>query len=127
MANASRARSMGTRFVKLILMKKRYFYIISCVLSVVTACGEDHRREAIIAAKIKERVEEFKSKKISDCRNSALDIAVTKADSILLKNADLWQIQGTDIPRPPRPTKPSEPKIKTKIDSSAATPLFPIK
>lgn len=107
-------------------MKKTHFNIFYfCFL--LAACGEDNRREGIIAAKIKEKIEEFKIRKKTECRNSALNIAITRADSILLKNADLWQIQGTDIPRPPRPSKPGEPKIKVKIDSTAVQPLFPIK
>lgn len=107
-------------------MKKYHLYIVYFCFSFI-ACGEDNRREAIIAAKIKEKIDEFRLKKVTECHDSALEIAITKADSILLKNADLWQIQGTDIPRPPRPTKPGDPKIKIKVDSTPAQPLFPIK
>jgi hypothetical protein len=106
---------------------KRLHSLLIGIVFIGVACGEDHRREAIIAAKIKERIEDFKTRKITECQKSALDIAITKADSILLKNADLWQIHGDSIPRPPRPTKPGEPTIKVKVDSTPAKPLFPLR
>ena len=90
----------------------------------ITACGEDRRRQSTIDTRIKERVEDFRIKKLKECSNQALDIATTNADSILLKNADLWQIKGDNIPRPPRPIKPGEPNITIKIDTTPAKPLF---
>lgn len=108
-------------------MKINYNFIVSLLLLIVSACGEDNRRQAIIEARIKEKIEDAKMKKLNECRNQALSIATEHADSILLHNADLWQIQGDSIPRPPKPGKPDAPKINTKIDSTPAIPLFPIK
>jgi hypothetical protein len=97
-----------------------YFFSLLLFLS----CGEDNRRQGVIAERIKERVESFRVKKMAECRNQALDIATAHADSILLKNADLWQIKGDNIPRPPRPSKPGAPDISIKIDTTPAKPIF---
>jgi hypothetical protein len=98
--------------------------ILFLSLFLLSSCGEDKRRQGVIADRIKERVENFRIKKLTECRNQALDIATAHADSILLKNADLWQIKGDNIPRPPRPSKPGAPDISIKIDTTPAKPLF---
>jgi hypothetical protein len=103
---------------------KHFFYLFVLAVFFCSGCGEDDRRQGVIESRIKERVESFRTKKLLECRNQALDIATTNADSILLKNADLWQIKGDNIPRPPRPSKPGAPDITIKIDTTAAKPLF---
>ncbi len=106
---------------------KKHIFFIAILASLFFACKEDSRRNDILAAKIQEKVADFRMRKLSECRRQALDIATTNADSILLKNADLWQIRGDLIPRPPRPSKPGAPNITVKVDSSPAKPLFPFK
>ncbi len=106
------------------LRYKHFFSLLLLSALLFSGCGEDNRRQGVIEARIKERVATFSTKKLLECRNQALDIAAINADSILLKNADLWQIKGDNIPRPPRPGKPGAPDITIKIDTTPAKPLF---
>ena len=103
-----------------------YSSLLLCIFLFIS-CQEDSRRQTTIDTKIKEKIDEFRNRKLAECRLQALDIAATNADSILLKNADLWQIQGSIIPRPPRIAKPGTPDITIRVDSTPAKPLFPFK
>ncbi|MFZ4542581.1 MAG: hypothetical protein ACOYOA_00920 [Saprospiraceae bacterium] len=106
-------------------MKYCYFFLVGGLCSLVS-CDNEKLRQATIQQKVNERISEFKSKKMAGCKQQAMEVAVKRADSILLMNTDLWQIQTDDIERPPIPEKPGLPNVKVTIDSSKVKPLFPV-
>jgi hypothetical protein len=104
-------------------MKKIYYYIAA--LSALS-CNQAGERQSIIDAAIREKVENFTQKRLQDQRQKELEKAIAKADSILLLNADLWQLSMDSLrARPPRAIKPSSPNITIHVDSTPAQPLFP--
>lgn len=107
-------------------LKSRYYLVL--LLCFVFACSQEEQRQAILQAQIQGKIEDFKSKKWEEYRQKEIETAIQRADSILLMNADLWQIPMDSLrARPPKATKPNAPEIKTVVDSSPVKPLFPIK
>jgi hypothetical protein len=106
-------------------MKKLNF--IAFVL-IFAACNKEAERQAIIDAAIKEKVSDFQEKKLIAFRKSEFEEATRLADSILLLNADLWQLSMDSLgARPARVTKPKTPTTIVPIDSTPINPLFPLK
>jgi hypothetical protein len=106
-------------------MRKLNFiaFFIICI-----ACNEEEQRQAMIAAAVKEKVSDFQEKKIANFRKKEFEEATRIADSILLLNADLWQISMDSLgARPARVTKPKTPTTIIPIDSTPVNPLFPLK
>jgi hypothetical protein len=107
-------------------MKKNIFFI--GILFVFVACDEEKERQKIIDAAINLKVEDYKTKRLEEEKRKELDEAVHIADSILLFNADLWQISMDSLGiRPPRVNKPGAPDLTIAVDSSPIKPLFPFK
>lgn len=96
------------------------------IVFLLSSCTNEKLRQESIQLKIDERIAEFKRKNLASCEQQAMEKAAKKADSILLMNADLWQIRTDLIERPPIPSKPSSPQVKIRVDSSKAVPLFPV-
>lgn len=104
----------------------RYIFILLFLLFFCSSCDKEKERQLSIKQKINEKVGIFSSKTWVSCEQRALDRAVKLADSILLANADLWQIQTDLTDRPTIPIKPLGPNPAIKIDSSKVEPIFPI-
>jgi hypothetical protein len=103
-------------------------YSIGFLLCFLLSCSQEEQRQAILQAQIQGKIEDFKSKKWDEYRQKEMETAIEKADSILLMNADLWQIPMDSLKaRPPKAVKPGVPAIKIVVDSTPVKPLFPIK
>ena len=100
------------------------FFMASFV--VLSSCNNEKLRQETIKDKIAERVSDFSARSLIACEQRALDLAVKMSDSILIANADLWQIRTDLMDRPPVPLKPSSSDVKVKVDSSKVEPIFPI-
>jgi hypothetical protein len=107
------------------LKNRCYWGLILCFF---LSCSQEEQRQAILQAQIQGKIEDFKSKKWEEYRQKEMETAIQRADSILLMNADLWQIPMDSLKaRPPKAVKPGAPEIKTVVDSTPVKPLFPIK
>lgn len=106
---------------------KNNCYFGLCLFFLIS-CNQEEQRQAILQAQIQGKIEDFKVKKWEEYRQKELETAIQKADSILLMNADLWQLPIDTLRiRPPKAVKPGAPDIKTVVDSTPVKPLFPIK
>lgn len=85
----------------------------------MSSCMEN--KDNLIAAKVSERVEDFKKKKKEECRQNLLSIAERKVDSLLL--AEAQQVLQDSLSRL-RPFRPGLPPEVPPIDSAAVKPLF---
>lgn len=83
------------------------------------ACSED--KDRVIAQKVQERVDEFKKKKMQECREALLQKAESRVDSILLTEA---RQELQDSLSAGRPSRPVQPPLVPAIDSLAVKPLF---
>jgi hypothetical protein len=94
----------------------------------MVACNKEKERQAVIDAAIKDKIETFTTKKWDEIRQKELEAASKIADSILLQNADLWQLSMDNLhARPPKAVKPGAPNITINVDSTPVKPLFIIK
>lgn len=100
--------------------------LLFCILFGAFGCDNENVRKETIGQKINERIIAFKQRTIAGCELRALEKAAKMADSILLANVDLWQIQTDPGTRPTLPLKPTPPAIKIRVDSSKVEPLFPL-
>ena len=92
------------------------------------ACNQEVERQALIDAAVKEKIADFQEKKINEYRKKEFEDATKIADSILLLNADLWQLSMDSLgARPARVVKPKTPSITIPVDSTPVNPLFPLK
>ncbi len=108
-----------------ILMKKLTF---TTFIFFFFACNQDAERQALIDAAIKVKVTDFQEKKIEEYRKKEFEDATKIADSILLLNADLWQLSMDSLgARPARVEKPKTPSVTITVDSTPVNPLFPLK
>lgn len=91
--------------------------LVCCMLLV--ACNRD--KEAIVQAKVAERVQVFRLKHLSDCRATLLRDAEKRVDSLLLAEA-----KGTlaDSLARLKPFKPLQPPPLVPIDSLSVRPIF---
>ena len=88
-------------------------------LYIQTGCGSDKRK--VIDEKVAERVEAFREKENSKCREALLSDAEHIVDSLLLAEA-LTEV--SDSLSRTRPVRPYKPKPVLPIDSLAVKPLF---
>ena len=106
-------------------MKKLIFTVF---IFLFLACNHEVERQTLIDAAIKEKVADFQEKKINEYRKREFEDATKIADSILLLNADLWQLSMDSLgTRPVRVEKPKIPNITIPLDSTPVNPLFPLK
>ncbi len=106
-------------------MKKLNFIAFFLICA---ACNQEAERQTIIDNAIKEKVMEFREKKMAEFSKKEFEEATHIADSILLLNADLWQLSMDSLgARPARVTKPKTPTSIISIDSTPVSPLFPLK
>lgn len=96
----------------------KYIFLLGAVVT-MGACGE--RREAIIQAKVAERVTDFREKQWAKCRESLLREAERMADSLILADA---QAALRDSLLRQRPSKPLPPAALPPIDSAPVRPIF---
>ncbi|MBL7827908.1 MAG: hypothetical protein JNJ57_14860 [Saprospiraceae bacterium] len=101
----------------IVLLKGILF--LGCLFLVIIGCKDD--KQAQIAQKVQERVEEFKQKKKNECRLRLRDQAEKMVDSILLAEAKQALQDSLSKLRPFRPTQPPE---VLPIDTSRVAPLF---
>lgn len=79
-------------------------------------------REAMIQAKVDERVEEYQRSLLKRCRDKVMKEAGIRVDSILIARSE--EIHTVDsIPRPAKPIKPSKPEVP---ELEASEPILPI-
>ena len=96
------------------------FTILSAVLLLCpVACGPD--KEQIVAAKIAERVSDFRKKESLKCRVALLRDAESIVDSLLLEEA---KAALGDSLAALRPFKPAKPALIPAIDSLSIAPIF---
>lgn len=88
-------------------------------ITFLAACTQD--KEAIVQAKVAERVSYFKSQKSAECRERLLATAEKTVDSILLAEAQQSLLDSLARLRPNRPFQP--PKVNP-IDSLTVKPIF---
>ena len=94
-------------------------WALACFFLFFSACNRD--KEAIVQAKVMERVTDFKAKKRIECRESLLQLAEKTVDSLLLQEAQNALNDSLARLRRGRPFQP--PKI-LPIDSLAVKPIF---
>jgi hypothetical protein len=82
-------------------------------------CAED--KSELIAAKVLERVEDFRKKRIEACRQSLLAKAESAVDSLLLAEA---QESLQDSLARLKPFRPVQPPAVLPIDSLKIKPIF---
>lgn len=88
-----------------------------CLL--ILSCNQD--KEAIVQAKVAERVNAFKAKKSMECRESLFEKAEKTVDSLLLAEA---QNALNDSLARMRPGRPFQPPAVLPIDSLKVSPIF---
>ncbi len=85
-------------------------------------CKDDKAHQAAIATAVQTKVESYRQQQLSERQQKVLEEANRKADSILLKNAELWQIDSTL--RPDLPSRPTKPTFSNENDTIPVKPLF---
>ena len=90
----------------------------ACCL-ILAACGPS--KEEIVAAKVAERMADFRKKESLKCRMSLLQDAENIADSLLLEEAKALLADSLASNRPFRPVKPAP---LPALDSSPIAPIF---
>lgn len=81
--------------------------------------------QVLIDAKVAEKVEAFRIKRLAKCRERVLKRAGELADSIIMAKAKSTTIID-DASRPTPPERPTRPPIKTPIDTTPVEPFFPV-
>ena len=79
--------------------------------------------QALIDAKVAEKVEYFRRKRIQACRERVFQRASEIADSIIISRAKSTTIIDNTT-RPVPPERPVRPPIRPPIDTTPVTPLF---
>lgn len=96
--------------------------LFSCACFFLASC--DQRDEAAITALVLEKVESnvaaFKKKQLTRCHKEAMDLALEKADSIVLAQA----LAAKDTSRFSRPIKPKKPIVTIPSETVPIAPLF---
>jgi len=80
-------------------------------------------REALIEAKVIERVEDYRLSLLKRCRDKVMKEASARVDSILI----VWseEIHTVDsIPRPPKPVKPYKPEVPLLDKTEPIAPMI---
>jgi len=94
-------------------------WILGCFCLLFLACQSD--KEAIVLAKVAERVSVFEKSKRNECREILLEQAERVVDSLLLTDAQLSLLDSLSRNRPNRPYQPA-PILP--IDSLSVQPIF---
>ncbi len=94
-------------------------FVFACLCLVFFACNGD--KEALVQAKVAERVTDFKKKKKMECLESLLQKAERTVDSLLLTEA---QNALNDSLARLRPGRPFLPPLIPPIDSLTVKPIF---
>ena len=80
-------------------------------------------REAMIQAKVDERVEEYRRSLVKRCRDKVMKEAGIRVDSILIVRSE--EIHTVDsIPRPAKPVKPNKPEVPLLETSEPIVPVL---
>lgn len=112
-------------------MNKQILLFLFGILLMIPALGfqkgktKEAEIQALIDARVTEKVERFRRIRFAKCRESILERASELADSIILATA-INTVIVDSISRPTPPDRPVRPAIKTPIDTSPVTPLLPI-
>jgi hypothetical protein len=85
---------------------------------------DDPRRQVLIEAKVKERLDEYQQVHRNRCYNEVLKAALVIVDSTMLDNAQGIRVIDS-IPRPPKPERPLPPEKKILKDTLQIAPLLP--
>ena len=80
-------------------------------------------REAMIAAEVERRVDDFIERRKKRCEEKVLKKAVEVVDSILIERARLMTIDT--FQKPPIPLRPEKPEVPINEDTSAIVPILP--
>jgi len=106
-------------------MKKRILFLLApfILLLMLGFQRQDFSdREALMQAKVDERVEDYRLGILKRCRDKVMKEAGIRVDSILIdRSAEIYTVDS--IPRPTRPIKPDKPEVPL-IDKSE--PIVPI-
>jgi len=100
--------------------------IVACgLLSVfLHACGDSDDRdvEGVIRQRVESRTSALVAKQLNECSEDILEIALRRADSLLIDRVRrLSRIDG----RPPKPRRPGAPPVKELSSPLPLRPLFP--
>jgi len=94
-------------------MNKNVLWLILSLFLIIVLGFQDQDysdREALIQAKVTERVSEYQKSTLKRCREKVLKEAGLRVDSILIDRSE--EIHTVDsLPRPPKPIKPTKPDM----------------
>jgi len=80
-------------------------------------------REALIQAKVDERVEDYRLGVVKRCRDKVMKEAGIRVDSILIvRSAEIYTVDS--IPRPTKPIKPNKPEVPLLDKSEPIVPIL---
>ncbi|MCB0663948.1 MAG: hypothetical protein KDC24_14470 [Saprospiraceae bacterium] len=107
-------------------MIKQYtqtLWLISLGLTFFLAGCDDYAevREKMVQDTLKEKLEAFRIKELTECREDALKVATIKVDSILIARA---KASKDSLNKPPIPDKPTRPDLLNPLDSSEVGPIL---
>ncbi|MEY4903653.1 MAG: hypothetical protein RLZZ292_1468 [Bacteroidota bacterium] len=92
------------------------------IFFLLIGCKDEKAHQAAIDAMVQSKVDNYRKQQLTERQLKVLEIANRKADSILLKNAALWQIDSTL--RPDLPSRPTKPTFSNENDTIPVKPLF---
>ncbi len=107
-------------------MKKGILYLLAplILLLILGFQAQDFSdREAMIQAKVDERVEEYRLGVLKRCRDRVMKEAGARVDSILIvRSAEIYTVDS--IPRPTKPIKPIKPEVPLLDKSEPIVPIL---
>ncbi|MEM6769074.1 MAG: hypothetical protein AAF597_00705 [Bacteroidota bacterium] len=94
------------------------------ILLVLIGCGDGDKRniDEIIRQRVAERTAALTKNLLDDCEEDIMELAIQRADSLLIERARRMSRRAG---RPPRPTRPGEPPVKVLSEPLPLRPLFP--
>lgn len=97
--------------------------LLFALLAVVGACdlGPKRSAENRINEEVLEKLAGWQARRDRACRNSAMEIAVARADSMILAFARENKLQ---LERPSRPIRPEEPALQRPNDTLELAPFL---
>jgi|GEM_PF-2370858 len=107
-------------------MKERILWLLAPLVLVIMLGFQQQDfsdRQALIQAKVDERVEDYRLSLIKRCRDKIMKEANIRVDSILIvRSEEIYTIDS--IPRPERPVKPNKPVVPLLDKSEPIAPII---
>ena len=97
--------------------------VVLTLLLVASACDTTPQRstEERVKADISKKLEGWTARRNSICRTAALEVAIGRADSMILEYA---REQKLVLERPSRPVRPEEPALRRPNDTLKLEPFL---